>query len=156
MVNKVAIYTDGACHPPSRTGSWVAKMWQNEEVVWLHKIEEDTTHQRMELTAVIEGVRAAYKQFCDFQIIDVYTDSQYVVDLPARRDKIEVQGFRTKKGRDRVNSDLLKQFFELLDQAQVHLHKVKAHQKQTHASKHNRAVDQLARKLLRKQVSNKK
>lgn len=156
MVNKVTIYTDGACHPPSKTGSWGAKMWQDEEVVWLHNIEEGTTHQRMELTAVIEGVRAAYKQFSDFQVIDVYTDSQYVVDLPARRNKIEVQGFRTKKGRYRVNSDLLKQFFELLDQAQVHLHKVKAHQKQTNTLNHNRAVDQLVRKLLRKQVSNKK
>lgn len=148
------IYTDGACHPPSQTGAWAAILFgvpdQDEEVV-LQGIVPNTTHQRMELTAAIEALHYAHNQTPSYAVA-LYTDSQYVVDLPARRPKLEQQGFITKKGKQVQNTDLLKVFFDWLDKVEVSLHKVKAHQKVSDSPNHNRKVDKLVRKVLREIV----
>jgi ribonuclease HI len=47
------IYTDGSCHPPPRTGAWVAIIFIEREKVVLSGQVADTTHNRMELLAVM-------------------------------------------------------------------------------------------------------
>ena len=151
------IYTDGACHPPSQRGAWAAILFgvfdQKEEVV-LQGIVQNTTHQRMELTAATEALRYAHNQgpLC---AVALYTDSQYVADLPTRRSKLEQQDFMTKKGKQVQNTDLLREFLGWLDKLEVSIHKVKAHQKASELPNHNRKVDKLVRKILRQAIKAK-
>ncbi|WP_299457041.1 ribonuclease H [uncultured Microscilla sp.] len=147
----LTIYTDGACHPPSQTGAWAAIIFaaNNEEDTVLQGIATHTTHQRMELTAVIEALCYTEKKATPLSKVALYTDSQYVADLPTRRKKIVQENFITKKGTVRQNADLLKVFFGLLDRLEVEFYKVKAHQKQGDLPNHNRRVDKWVRKVLR-------
>ncbi|EAY25997.1 ribonuclease H family protein [Microscilla marina] len=150
----LTIYTDGACHPPSQTGAWAALIFaaNNEEDTLLQGIVTHTTHQRMELTAAIEALYYAEKKAMPLSTVALYTDSQYVADLPTRRKKIVQGNFITKKGNLRQNTDLLQVFFGLLDRVEVELYKVKAHQKQGDLPNHNRRVDKWVRKVLREHL----
>lgn len=74
---EVAIHTDGACsHNGSETavGGWCAILRCKGKERVLRGYESHTTNNRMELRAVIEGVKALKKP----SAISVYTDSQYV------------------------------------------------------------------------------
>ena len=70
----VVIYTDGACKGNPGPGGWGAWLRSGSHERELFGGEALTTNNRMELTAVIEALRAL-KWSCD---VAVYTDSQYV------------------------------------------------------------------------------
>ncbi len=153
MPEEVAeIYTDGSCHTQIRTGAWVAIVFTGTEKNILSAIIPGTTHNRMELIAVIKGIQylLAHKRF--ITTIRVYSDSQYVIGLPARREKIVSGNYATAKGKELQNVDLVKTFFELLSLITIELVKVKAHQKQGDKLNYNREADMLCRKLLREAV----
>jgi ribonuclease HI len=76
------IYTDGGCSGNPGPGGWAYVMvqasFQGESVIAENMgAEKNTTNNRMELTAVIEALRAL-KQMNAPRQIAVYTDSQYV------------------------------------------------------------------------------
>lgn len=73
-MNHVVIYTDGACKGNPGPGGWGAYLKSEgfEKELWGG--ERETTNNRMELTAVIEGL-AALKRPCR---VSLYLDSQYV------------------------------------------------------------------------------
>lgn len=73
-MNKVEIFTDGACKGNPGTGGWGALLIAGEHRKELFGGELNTTNNRMELKAVIEALNAL-KRPCD---IVVHTDSQYV------------------------------------------------------------------------------
>jgi ribonuclease HI len=70
----VVIYTDGACKGNPGPGGWGALLMFGEHERELWGGQPLTTNNRMELTAVIEGL-SALKQRC---AVTLYTDSQYV------------------------------------------------------------------------------
>ncbi|MBT4740005.1 MAG: ribonuclease HI [Rhodospirillaceae bacterium] len=70
----VEIFTDGACLGNPGPGGWGALLRFNGTEKELVGGEPDTTNNRMEMQAVIEGLNALTRP-C---IITVYTDSQYV------------------------------------------------------------------------------
>ena len=70
----VQIYTDGACKGNPGVGGWGALLRCNGVEKELFGGEAHTTNNRMELLAVIEGIRALTQR----SIVEVYTDSQYV------------------------------------------------------------------------------
>ena len=72
----VTIYTDGACSGNPGAGGWGTILSYNGREKELSGGEAQTTNNRMELTAVIEGLRAL-KEPCRVRIV---TDSQYVVN----------------------------------------------------------------------------
>ncbi len=72
----VTLYTDGACSGNPGPGGWGAILSYKELEKELSGGEAETTNNRMELTAVIEGLNAL-KESCD---VTVYSDSRYVVD----------------------------------------------------------------------------
>ena len=121
----------------------------DEETIVLHDIVRNTTHQRMELLAVIESLGYIIKNKLEAEEINVYTDSQYVVGLPGRLPKLMANDFITKKLEELVNADLLKQFAYLLDIFPVNIYKVKAHLKETSTLNYNRKVDKLVRNIVR-------
>ena len=71
---KITIYTDGACDPNPGVGGWAAILMFGAHVKELSGSEPDTTNNRMELTAVIEALRAL-KEPCE---ITLFTDSEYL------------------------------------------------------------------------------
>ena len=70
----VDIYTDGACSGNPGPGGWGALLRFGGQEKELFGGEPATTNNRMELMAVIEGLRALKRQMR----VRVHTDSQYV------------------------------------------------------------------------------
>ena len=146
------LYTDGSCHPKHRAGAWVAIVFIGNDKKILSETVKDTTNNRMELTAVIKAIEYVKVHHESITSIKVYTDSQYVTDLPERKKKIAATDFITGKGTTLQNTDLVKTFFESLLVLPVEFIKIKAHQKKTDVINHNREADMLSRKLLRNAV----
>jgi ribonuclease HI len=73
-MDKVEIFTDGACKGNPGRGGWGALMITAEHKKELFGGELNTTNNRMELKAVIEAL-LALKRPCE---VVVHTDSQYV------------------------------------------------------------------------------
>ncbi|PZQ46016.1 MAG: ribonuclease HI [Micavibrio aeruginosavorus] len=70
----VELFTDGACSGNPGPGGWAALLRYNGHEKEISGGELDTTNNRMEMTAVIEGLAALKKP----STVTVYTDSQYV------------------------------------------------------------------------------
>lgn len=73
-MEKVEIFTDGACKGNPGAGGWGALLIAGEHIKELFGGEKNTTNNRMELQAVISALEAL-KRPCE---VIVYTDSQYV------------------------------------------------------------------------------
>ena len=73
---EVEIYTDGACSGNPGAGGWGAILRCGSAEKELSGGCNPTTNNRMELTAVIEALKAL-KQPCK---VTLYTDSRYVMD----------------------------------------------------------------------------
>ena len=70
------LYTDGSCFGNPGPGGWCAVLLSEKTKKRLYGYETLTTNNRMELSAVIEGLKAFSKD----SSIDIYTDSKYVKD----------------------------------------------------------------------------
>ncbi len=71
----IRLYTDGACSGNPGPGGWAALLVWNGLDKMLSGYDPDTTNNRMELTAVIEGLKAIRNPR---NPVEVYTDSTYV------------------------------------------------------------------------------
>ncbi|MBE7188712.1 ribonuclease HI [Jatrophihabitans endophyticus] len=74
MAEPVVIYTDGACKGNPGPGGWGAWLRSGGHEKELFGGEAVTTNNRMELTAVIEALRALKRP----SEVELYLDSQYV------------------------------------------------------------------------------
>ena len=75
-MEKVTIYTDGACSGNPGPGGWGAILMHGDRKKELSGGEKLTTNNRMELLAVITALEALKKP-CE---VTLYSDSKYVVD----------------------------------------------------------------------------
>ncbi|MCP4470078.1 MAG: ribonuclease HI [Gammaproteobacteria bacterium] len=75
MSARVVIYTDGACRGNPGPGGWGVVLGFRGQRKTLKGYNPETTNNRMELTAVIEALRALNRS-CE---IEVNTDSKYVM-----------------------------------------------------------------------------
>ena len=89
-LQNVEIYTDGSCHTQHCLGAWVAIIFIVGEKIILSGNELNTTHNRMELTAVIKALQYIQQVNPKIPAIKIVTDSQYVTGLQARE-----KGFST-------------------------------------------------------------
>jgi ribonuclease HI len=116
-MKQVTLYTDGACHGNPGPGGWGVVLLYGEHRKELHGGEPDTTNNRMEMTAVIEGLKAL-KTACE---VTVYTDSTYVQQgMLSWLAGWKAKGWRTAAKQPVKNADLWK----LLD-AEAARHKVR-------------------------------
>ena len=145
----VRIYTDGSCHTQSFIGAWVAIVFVGDEKEQLSGLDENTTHNRMELTAVIKAIVFLQDHHKNISQVTIYTDSQYVMGLPARKEKLVAMGFTSKKGKELQNADLIKRLLELYELYSIETIKIKAHQKINAVNEYNIAADILSRKMVR-------
>ena len=121
----VTIYTDGACSGNPGPGGWGAILQYGEFKKELSGGEAHTTNNRMELTGVITALKAL-KEPC---IVELYSDSKYVIDA---LDKGWAKGWKARgwvKGdkKPALNPDLWAALLDLCDYHTVHLHWVKGH-----------------------------
>ncbi len=76
----IEVYTDGACIGNPGPGGWAAIVVENGRKRALQGGEADTTNNRMEILAIIKGLRAVPESSHS----TVFTDSQYVVNTLTR------------------------------------------------------------------------
>jgi ribonuclease HI len=81
METALKIYTDGGCSGNPGPGGWafviIMQTFQGEQIIAQNKgSQENTTNNKMELTAVIEALRELKKNNDMPKRISVYTDSQ--------------------------------------------------------------------------------
>ena len=73
----IIIYTDGACSGNPGVGGWGAVILEkHKKPIYINGGEDNTTNNRMELTAAINAV----KYFKDMQQLEIFTDSKYLKD----------------------------------------------------------------------------
>jgi len=125
-LSRVELYTDGACKGNPGPGGWGVLLRAGAREKELYGGAPLTTNNRMELTAVIEGL-AALKRPCE---IDLYLDSQYVRNGITNWIKDwKARGWRTAAKQPVKNIDLWQRLDELVTHAghQIQWHWVKGH-----------------------------
>ena len=141
-------------------GGWAAILLFSNEKIILSGLEQNTTNNRMELTAVIKAIEFVEKKYNDI-ILHIFTDSQYVHRIPERKEKLKRNLFLTNKGFPIQNSDLVKTLIFQIESHSITFIKVKAHQKsekiglKDHYSSpvnYNIEVDKFVRKMVRESV----
>ncbi|MFT3826348.1 MAG: hypothetical protein QM731_20665 [Chitinophagaceae bacterium] len=150
---EILIYTDGSCHTKWRVGAWVAILFISDEKVILNGVVTGTTHQRMELMAVIKALEFIKVNYTDNRVL-LHSDSQYVLTIPERSEKIAATDFISSKGKELPNTDLVKTLLQLIPGFDITYIKIKAHQKANEAAVYNCEADKLSRKLVRDAVKN--
>jgi ribonuclease HI len=102
-MNKTTIFTDGASRGNPGRGGWGSVVIENDMVTELGGREDNTTNNRMELTAAIEGLRAVKG---DDQIT-LNTDSSYVINgITKWVHGWQKNGWMTKAKEEVMNRDL--------------------------------------------------
>ena len=136
--NIVELFTDGACSGNPGPGGWGALLRYKGTEKELSGAEPDTTNNRMELMAAIEGLRAI-KRTCP---VTLYTDSKYVLQgVTEWMDGWKTRGWKTADKKPVKNQDL---WMEL--DTQVARHNIKWVWVKGHAGHvENERVDELAR-----------
>ena len=137
-MKKVTLYTDGACSVNPGVGGWGAVLMFNGYEKCISGAEESTTNNRMELTAVIEGLKCL-KEPC---IVEVYSDSAYVVNAFANGWILgwEKSGFVKSDNKPVLNVDLWRELLRLTRIHRVEFIKVKGHAD----NEYNNLCDKLA------------
>lgn len=151
--NNIEIYTDGSCNPKQGIGGWAALIFIDDEKIILQGSDKNTTHNRMELLAVINAIEYVLKKVAEIKLIKIFTDSQYVEQIPRRAAKLVSKDFITKAGNKLQNDDLIQKLIHLTEASNIEFIKVKAHQKTTNTINYNREVDKLSRNIVRKQIN---
>ena len=121
----VTLYTDGACSGNPGPGGWGAILEYQGTEKELSGGEAETTNNRMELTAVIEGL-AALKEPC---IVELYSDSKYVIDGLSKGWAVSWRknGWKKADKKPALNPDLWEKLLNLVEKHQLHYHWVKGH-----------------------------
>lgn len=102
----VDIFTDGACSGNPGPGGWAAILRSGHHEKEFSGGEVTTTNNRMELTAVIEGLRKLKRS----SIVTIHTDSRYVMDGAAKwLMGWKAKGWRTAGKKPVKNEDLWRQ-----------------------------------------------
>lgn len=138
-MKKVYIYTDGACSGNPGDGGYCAILLYggNEKIV--SGGQHETTNNRMELLAVIEGLKALKEQ-C---IVDLYTDSAYVSNafLQDWITNWQLSNWKNSNKKEVLNKDLWLSLLDLTTYHTVKFIKVKGHADNVY----NNKCDKIAR-----------
>jgi ribonuclease HI len=136
--NTVRMYTDGACSGNPGPGGWGVVLQFNGNERELNGGEAETTNNRMELMAAIQGLEALKRPVR----VDVYTDSTYVRDGITKWIKgWKARGWKTAAKKPVKNVDLWQRLETSMAPHDAHWHWVKGHA----GHPENERADELAR-----------
>jgi len=137
MSQTVELFTDGACKGNPGPGGWGALLRYGGHEKQLYGGEPHTTNNRMELMAVIQGLRALKRA----SRVRVTTDSQYVKNgITQWIHNWKRNGWKTAARKPVKNADLWQALDQEVARHQVAWHWVKGHD--GHAE--NELADRLA------------
>ncbi len=139
-MKQVTIYTDGACSGNPGMGGYCAILTYLGHQKTVSGFEDMTTNNKMELTAIIEGLKAL-KEPCK---VEIYSDSSYCVNainnnwITAWRSN----GWKTSDKKEVKNIELWQELLEYMKKHEVTFIKVKGHAD----NELNNLCDKIARK----------
>ena len=142
-MDKVIIYTDGACSGNPGPGGWGSILMMGENKREISGGKKDTTNNVMELTAVIEALKLL-KRPCK---VDLYSDSAYVVNAFLQNWIFGwiKNGWKNSSKEEVKNKELWQELFSLTKIHDVTFHKVKGHAD----NEYNNRCDELARNAIK-------
>jgi ribonuclease HI len=147
-VKEVTLTTDGACLGNPGPGGWAVLLRSGQHYREMYGCAVHTTNNKMELTAVIEGLRAL-KHACQVTIV---TDSEYVRQgITEWIHSWKRNGWMTKSREPVKNKDLWIALEECLADHEIRWQWVKGH---ADHSDNNRA-DKLAAEAAKLQITTK-
>jgi ribonuclease HI len=124
MVDKIIIYTDGACSGNPGPGGWGALLKFNEVCKEIFGHEIQTTNNRMEMTAAIEAL-AILRKSCT---VEIYTDSKYLqLGITKWINSWVKNNWRKSNNEPVKNADLWKKLYNELGKHSIIWNWVKAH-----------------------------
>lgn len=124
-MKEVILYTDGACSVNPGVGGWAYVLEFNGKQKKMAGAEKETTNNRMELMAVIEGLKAL-KESCKVRL---YSDSAYVINA-FKNDWVtawQLNNWKNSQKNPVLNRDLWEILIDLVSKHQVIFNKVKGH-----------------------------
>jgi ribonuclease HI len=123
-MKQVEMFTDGACSGNPGPGGWGCILRYRGREKELSGGAEETTNNRMEITAVIMGLRQLKESCC----VQICTDSKYVVEGVTKwLAGWQANGWRRSDKKPVLNIDLWQELALLLAQHEVHWVWVKGH-----------------------------
>ena len=137
------VFTDGSCSGNPGPGGWgVVYVIDNQILAELHGTDSPTTNNRMELTAMIEGLKLLGPE----EEMDVYSDSQLVVNtLTQWAAGWERRGWKRREGEVK-NLDLVQEAYALAkERPKARIRWIRAHD----GSRWNEYADALATSYMR-------
>ena len=122
---EVTLYTDGSSLGNPGPGGWAAVLMAKDHQKELSGGYSLTTNNRMEIKALVEGLKAL-KRPCR---VKAFTDSRYLCDALTKNwiGKWQRNGWKTASKTAVKNIDLWKELLEALDDHDMTVHWVKAH-----------------------------
>ena len=143
-MEKVTIYTDGACSGNPGPGGWAAVLIYNENRKEISGGKKETTNNIMELTAVIEALKLL-KYPCK---VDLYSDSAYVVNgfNQGWIYNWKKNNWKTSSKEPVKNKEIWEELYNLTKIHRVNFKKVKGHS----TNELNNRCDELARNAISK------
>ena len=137
-MKKVDLYTDGACSGNPGKGGYGGILIYGDYKKEYSGYSADTTNNRMEITAVIEGL----KMLKEPVELDIYSDSAYVVNAFELNwiENWQANAWRTASKKPVQNVELWQELLERLAPHTVTWHKVKGHAD----NEYNNRCDKLA------------
>lgn|SRR5277367_2056837 len=144
-MKKVQIITDGSCLGNPGAGGWACILRYNGHSKEIYGSALLTTNNRMELTAVIEGLRTLSEP-CEVEII---TDSEYVKNgMTKWIDNWKKRGWMTVEKKSVINRDLWEELDEQCGRHRIAWQWTRGHA--THVD--NNRADELAQSAARSQM----
>ncbi len=144
---QVIIYTDGACSGNPGPGGWGALLRFGKHEKELSGAEEQTTNNRMEITAAVMALRAL-REPCR---VEIYTDSEYlkkgITDWIHNWKKLGWRRGSPGKTKPLANDDLWKELDQAITDHLINWHWIKGHA----GHSENERVDRLAVMAMKKQ-----
>lgn len=124
-MKKIEMFTDGACSGNPGPGGWGTILRYKGIEKELSGGERETTNNRMEMTAVISGLKALNEP-CE---VELYTDSKYVCDSVVKGwvYSWKKNNWRKADKKPALNVDLWEEMLILLDKHSVTFHWLKGH-----------------------------
>jgi len=123
-MTSVTIFTDGACRGNPGPGGWGVLLVSDSKEKELYGGAADTTNNRMELTAAIEGLQALKRHGA----VTIYTDSEYLRrGITEWIEQWKRRGWKTAAKKAVKNADLWRELDEVVSGKEIDWHWVKGH-----------------------------
>jgi len=155
-MSELMLFTDGSVNTRSKVGYGAYLLVYDQSVSvdslnYSTKIQrfENTSSTKLELQTLLWALGEL--KLSDQKII-LFTDSQNIVGLPARRERLEKSSYLNSRNRLLNNAELYQTFFSVTDLMDVELVKVQGHRVSSEKNRIDRLftlVDKASRKALR-------